>query len=1667
TTANITPAGALTGTVSSAVANYGIPTIAGAGQTIGYSQLSAVNGCIDADNDGIPDSTDLDDDNDGILDTAECGGVVTVYLESFESTTINAYDSAPNWQPGVCLNGQLIATGGANGTSKYLFNNTGACTFGVGDEVWGTKTALTVLPNTTYQVSYYMSAVASAPPQLETWINGIKVGNAVTGTTAWTKYTATWNSGSATTLDMSLRNLTSASSGNDFNLDEIRIENISCADTDGDGVVNSLDLDSDGDGCADAIEGGAAFNTANITSAGALTGTVSSATATNGVPTVAGAGQTIGFSQNASVNACLDSDNDGVADLDDLDDDNDGILDTVECPNLSTYSVYTYSRYDVSHASNIPFSIVGNTTTVGTFNQTTAASNITYNTVGWKLLATNVVSDASQKITVTIAPDAATTGSFLLADAMLITNGVNTYVIDESNTAGFSKTGAWTGQSFAGSYLNSNWVSSAPHTGKTATWEFSNIPNASSICDTDGDGISNHLDRDSDGDGCADAIEGGASFTLANLTPAGALTGTVSSATATYGIPTIAGAGQTIGFSQNEATNACTDTDGDGIADIDDLDDDNDGILDTDECNPNNLVANSSFTNGLTSWTATGGWASTGASALNNINGVANQTLSQSIAGLNSISPGGQVVLTFDVATYDVNTTSADLTISLGGTPYATISNRVSGAPIITLLNQATVSNFTTLATNYTFARDVQLTIPWVGKPDVAVLTFSFSADLDDFQVTNVRIKTLPVCDTDGDGIPNSLDKDSDGDGCPDAVEGAAAFTISGGQVNGTTGQLTGAVSTSAATYGVPVIAGAGQTIGISQLSAINGCTDTDGDAVPDLDDLDDDNDGILDTVECVPTNLAINGDFASGLTNWTAVGSWATNGSQALVFADNVNTSSLSQSITGLNTTNTAGNVVLTMDASAYNVSNSASYIGVLLGGTQYGLFKFEGAVLSFVPMNGATASNVTPVGASPSTFATLPAVRITIPWVGQPNTAILNFIASTTQSDMYVDNVSIQSNPVCDTDGDGIPNGLDKDSDGDGCPDAIEGGAAFNSTQVTLSGSLTGTVSSATATYGVPVIAGTGQTIGTSQNASVLDPSCPPPCSATLAPALSATTKSNLCPATTVDLSTITVSNKPASSTLTWHTGTPATAANRITAITSLSAGTYYAAFFDATANCYSGTAVTPVTAVTTACCSATLAPALSATTKTNVCPVTTVDLSTITVSNKPASSTLTWHTGTPATAANRITTITSLSAGTYYAAFFDATANCYSGTAVTPVTASTVACCQVGSAAPTLSATSKTNTCPATTIDLSTITASNTPAGTTLSWHSGTPATAANKLSSITSLAPGTYYAGFYDAAANCYSGTAVTPVTATTVACCQVGSIAPVLSTQTKTNTCPATTIDLSTITSSNTPAGIVLTWHTGNPATAANRITNITSVTAGIYYAAFYDATANCYSNLATTAVFTSTVACCQSGTVAPALSATSKTNTCPATTIDLSTITASNTPVGATLTWHTGTPATAANRITAITAVAPGTYYAAFFDATNNCFSGAGSAVTPVTASTVACCPNPSVGGSLTLVGTLPLCSVSNQGTLTLTGQTGTVVKWQTSTNGGLTFTDIPGTAGLMQYSFTNAQNNQQFRAVVNAGGSCSDANSTPFATPTSASACSVDCDVKPGGIIK
>ncbi|MEI6576037.1 MAG: Ig-like domain-containing protein [Bacteroidota bacterium] len=86
----------------------------------------------------------------------------------------------------------------------------------------------------------------------------------------------------------------------------------------------------------------------------------------------------------------------------------------------------------------------------------------------------------------------------------------------------------------------------------------------------------------------------------------------------------------------------------------------------------------------------------------------------------------------------------------------------------------------------------------------------------------------------------------------------------------------------------------------------------------------------------------------------------------------------------------------------------------------------------------------------------------------------------------------------------------------------------------------------------------------------------------------------------------------------------------------------------------------------------------------------------------------------------------------------------------------------------------------------------------------------------------------------------------------------------------------------------------------------------------------------------------------------------------------------------------------------------------------------------------------PAVGGSVSGGGTT-LCAGTNSTTFNLSGHTGTVQKWQSSTN-GTDWADI-ATATSTSYTTTNLAVTTTFRAVVNSG-ECSVANSTEATVP-------------------
>ena len=330
---------------------------------------------------------------------------------------------------------------------------------------------------------------------------------------------------------------------------------------------------------------------------------------------------------------------------------------------------------------------------------------------------------------------------------------------------------------------------------------------------------------------------------------------------------------------------------------------------------------------------------------------------------------------------------------------------------------------------------------------------------------------------------------------------------------------------------------------------------DSDGDGVPDIDDLDDDNDGILDADE--NSSCGINGtikrtlfveDFgsqstaagtssvSSPYTNYNyykaVVGTTptdASDGAQApyslqdgryTIFNSTIYTSTWASSTwqnigdhTNGGTTPTAGRMAI------FNASNAAGefYRRKLTGVNAQAPLQFSFWVMNLDINTGRILPNVTVefqktsdhsvlysfdtgdigIAASGSTAAWK---NFTTPTAFIPPSSVdidVVFINNSTGgagNDLAIDDIFIYQS-YCDADNDGIPDYLDLDSDNDGCFDAIEGGGSIGFSQIdNVTGKITGSVSAT----GVPVLAGSGQTVGSSNNANVKSEECSP-CNAT----------------------------------------------------------------------------------------------------------------------------------------------------------------------------------------------------------------------------------------------------------------------------------------------------------------------------------------------------------------------------------------------------------------------------------------------------------------------------------------------------------------------------------------------------------------------------------------
>ena len=232
----------------------------------------------------------------------------------------------------------------------------------------------------------------------------------------------------------------------------------------------------------------------------------------------------------------LDNDKDGIPDGDDLDDDNDGILDTDEgfCETTIT------SGYVTSHS---------NAGTLDPDNTLGAPDGLYANLAAGDVITTQFsdLVPAGETINITITRNNAGGDCNIEASADGVNfSGLVSYNLASGASLQSLETLPYTAPSGGVRYMRFTRIGGGTRL-DAVSYSFGNI---CVLTDTDSDGTPDYLDVDSDGDGCLDAVEGGASFTNADM-EYNQLSGAVDG----DGIPVAATAsGQTVGDSQTPGT---------------------------------------------------------------------------------------------------------------------------------------------------------------------------------------------------------------------------------------------------------------------------------------------------------------------------------------------------------------------------------------------------------------------------------------------------------------------------------------------------------------------------------------------------------------------------------------------------------------------------------------------------------------------------------------------------------------------------------------------------------------------------------------------------------------------------------------------------------------------------------------------------------------------------------------------------------------------------------------------------------------------------------------------------------------------------------------------------------------------------------------------------------
>ena len=350
----------------------------------------------DYDGDGIADNLDKDKDNDGIPNEDECSGVTygaelivngdfengyAHWTSDFNRGINNRFGTdgncgAQGWvalspcasQNGGC--GTYYEYNGSNPTGSSLITSnlgsganvitTSTCNSTLGscwaqslpDHTTGSGLSLYVDPNDIVGESYWIQTITiqantfyeftawimviEEDPNLVFKINNTNLTNVFNldrqtggsdGTDVWQPVLTTWFSGSNSgNVVIELVNVTTGCGGNDIRLDDVSFRKVNnLCDCDGDGIANIYDLDSDNDGISDLDEAG--HSAADSNNDGVIDGS-SSLFGSSGLFNSLETSSNSGIANYTIKDS--ESTPDGTYDFCEIDADGDGCLDTQE-----------------------------------------------------------------------------------------------------------------------------------------------------------------------------------------------------------------------------------------------------------------------------------------------------------------------------------------------------------------------------------------------------------------------------------------------------------------------------------------------------------------------------------------------------------------------------------------------------------------------------------------------------------------------------------------------------------------------------------------------------------------------------------------------------------------------------------------------------------------------------------------------------------------------------------------------------------------------------------------------------------------------------------------------------------------------------------------------------------------------------------------------------------------------------------------------------------------------------------------------------------------------------------------------------------------------------------------------------------------------------------------